>query len=122
MFAWNPYNPLDRNCGHPEFAEFLKNVIRAFPNGYLNQMYPFFTNRCTHIGKYENLEEHFKKFMEIANEGLDRSFLQDAPPVLVSAQHSNPVKYSLAQATELMKIESLVCDAYNYNLPDDLLD
>jgi hypothetical protein len=121
MFGWNPYNPLDKKCGHPDLYQFIINVTTSYPQGYLGQMYPFFTNHCTHTGKYESLEVDLLNFLEIAREPFDRLFLDKVPPLFASAHHSSTVKYPLSLAVKLMDAESSICETYNYNMLDDLL-
>jgi len=121
MFGWNPYNALDKKCGHPDFIQFIHRVITSYPEGYLGEMYPFFTNHCTHIGRYENLQADFLKFLEIAHEPFDRSLLDKIPPLLTSTEHSSTVKYPVSLAVQLMEAESNICETYNYNMLDNIL-
>ena len=84
-------------------------------------MYPFFTNHCTHTGRYENLQADFLKLLEIAHESFDRSLLDKTPPLLASTEHSREAKYPISLAVGLMEAESNICKTYNYNMLDNLL-
>lgn len=121
MYAWNPLNPLDQRCAHDDFHVFIKNVIKNYPDGYLNKMFPFFTNHCTVVGRYESLQEDLIRILMDAGEHLDISVIENTPPMLSSAQHSSHLEYPISLASRLMDIENEICDKYDYFLLDEVL-
>lgn len=121
LFFWNPYNPLDRTCADPDFEVFIGNVIKNFPGGYLNNIYPFFLQHCTHAGRFENLKNDLISILKIAGEPFDAECIHNAPPRLSSAEVSGQVKYSPELALGIMKIDRNICDLFGYRVIDDLL-
>jgi hypothetical protein len=51
----HPTHLLDTRCGHRDFAQFVGNVLRAFPNGFLRSLYCDFLNGATHVLRFERL-------------------------------------------------------------------
>lgn len=121
MFSWNPCNPLDRTCANADFEVFIRNVVSNFPDGYLNSIYPFFLQCCTHAGRFENLRSDLAKILEIAGEPFDAECLQRCPRQLSSFEHSHHLKYPPHLALKIMEIEATVCEMFGYSLIDELL-
>jgi len=121
LFFWNPYNPLDRTCANPDFEIFIRNVLTHFPGGYLNNIYPFFLQCCTHAGRFEHLEADLVKILEIAKEPFDARSIHNVPPQLSSSVYSSHIKYPADLALRLMEQEGNICDRFGYKLMDDVL-
>jgi hypothetical protein len=51
-----PTRPLDERCGHDEFEQFVRNVLREFPDGFLRALYCDYLNGATHVLRYEHLD------------------------------------------------------------------
>jgi hypothetical protein len=121
MFAWSPVNPFDKQCASGNFPDFIGKVFTHYPKGYLNQMYPFFTNHCTVVGRYESLQDDLTRILRDAGEPLDESLTSNTPSNMSSSQHSSTLRYPISMAVRLMEIEGEVCDQYDYYLLDDVL-
>ncbi len=122
MFAWNPYNPLDRSCASADFETFVRNVIEVYPDGYLTRAYPFFLRHCTHAGRFEFLATDLMKILDLAGEPYDAEFIHGFPRQLCSAEHSRHLRYPADLAFKLMKIEGKICQKLGYQLADHLLE
>jgi hypothetical protein len=55
--AHEPTRPLDERCGHGDFQQFVRNVIREFPDGFLRSVYCDFLNGATHVLRYDTLAD-----------------------------------------------------------------
>jgi hypothetical protein len=121
MFAWNPGNPFDRQCASRDYFGSLGNVIKHYPGGYLNEMYPFFTRHCTDVGRYEALREDLMRILAAAGEPIDEAVMARTPNDMSSSQYSLALRYPISMAVRLMDLEGNICDEYDYHLPDDVL-
>jgi hypothetical protein len=63
-YAGHPTRPLDQRCGHSDFAEFVRNALRVFPNGFLRSVYCDFLNGATHALRCEHLREDLATLLE----------------------------------------------------------
>jgi hypothetical protein len=61
----HPTLPLDERCGHRDFAHFVRNALRVFPEGFLRSVYCDFLNGSTHVLRYEHLREHLEALLEM---------------------------------------------------------
>ena len=80
----HPTQPLDRRCGHPNFAQFVRRALAEFPNGFLRSVYCDFLNGSTHVLRLEHLREDMETLLEIVG-FEDPAIVRTMPDVLKTA-------------------------------------
>lgn len=66
--------PLDRYWDS-NFDKFMKNVLRAFPKGFLTRLYQYYVGEMDFIGRMENLREDLIRALILAREDFDKDVI-----------------------------------------------
>jgi hypothetical protein len=74
----HPTRPLDDRCGHRDFAQFVRNALRVFPDGFLRSVYCDFLNGSTLALRSEQLRDDLEELLRLV--GCERSeFVRNTP-------------------------------------------
>lgn len=76
--GWRPQYPLDEHCESDDFETFVRRAVTLLP-GALGNIYASYVGapgeEIDFVGRQENLQEDFARFLELAGEKFDRSVL-----------------------------------------------
>lgn len=79
----HPTTVLDERCGAADFETFVRNALRAFPDGFLRTTYCGFLNGATHVLRSERLVDDLASLLELVgyeNPAIARSIADDGTP------------------------------------------
>lgn len=104
---------IDVQCKSPNFNEFINNVIRFYPDGFLAWMYGFYTQHCTFVGTQEFLLEHLQ-YVLLEYEDVK---ITDFPPALNYSPQDvlDTARYTPSQVRQIMWIEREIVNTYDYH-------
>ncbi|WP_369260903.1 hypothetical protein [Streptomyces sp. R35] len=78
--GWRPQYPLDEHCESDDFETFVRRAVTILP-GALGNIYTSYVGapgeEIDFIGRQENLQEDFARFLELAGEEFDRAVLAE---------------------------------------------
>ncbi|WP_255954631.1 tetratricopeptide repeat protein [Streptomyces odontomachi] len=78
--GWRPQYPLDEHCESDDFETFVRRAVTTLP-GALGNIYTSYVGapdeEVDFVGRQENLQEDFARFLELAGEKFDRSVLAE---------------------------------------------
>ncbi|WP_282206076.1 tetratricopeptide repeat protein [Kitasatospora fiedleri] len=76
--GWRPQYPLDEHCESDDFETFVRRAVTTLP-GALGNIYASYAGEpgaeVDFVGRQENLQEDFARFLDLAGERFDRSVL-----------------------------------------------
>ncbi|MFJ4677365.1 MULTISPECIES: hypothetical protein [unclassified Kitasatospora] len=76
--GWRPQYPLDEHCESDDFETFVRRAVTTLP-GALGNIYASYVGEpgaeVDFVGRQENLQEDFARFLDLAGERFDRSVL-----------------------------------------------
>lgn len=114
---WVMDEPFQANTMAGSFHEFLDNVLKRYPYGYLTYMFGMYTYVATRVGKTENLRNNLVELLDLAGEDYDKEALLATPRQLVT-----PTKWkklaigTKEQVMQLQKQEYKVIDTFGYKV------
>jgi hypothetical protein len=113
---WNSGNKLDALCESHSFNDFIVNVAREFPNGYLHWLYKFYAQHASFVGKMENLESDLISALFMAGEDFKADDIINTPKRNVMPdKYKRRAKYETANAIRVMQIEQDAIREYGYD-------
>jgi len=67
---------LDFYCEHDKFDGFMKEVMKKYPNGFLGEFFPKYTEACDFVGRYENLKPDVLRALIMFDEYYDKEVIR----------------------------------------------
>ncbi|KQV19522.1 hypothetical protein ASE03_21725 [Kitasatospora sp. Root187] len=101
--GWRPQYPLDEHCESADFETFVRRAVTTLP-GALGNIYTSYVGapgeEVDFIGRQENLQEDFARFLELVGEEFD-------PAVLAEGSRINATKIRPDYSEELKELITL---------------
>lgn len=101
----------DKECQAETFQDFIDNVIKNCPYGYVTRLYNYFAPYCTHIGKQEKLQEDMCRFLDIAGERYDKGSIDEKR---INNSDVSDLEFRYDQVESIYNIEKETFLKYSY--------
>lgn len=105
----DPNFPLDK-CWAEEYEPFLENVLTAYPDGFVTQIYKCYVGAdntwMDFVGRQENLVDDLVTALNLAGETIDEKRLRRLKPMNVSAGIPQFADRAIASPSMVERIES----------------
>jgi hypothetical protein len=103
----------DFKCKANTFIKFVDNIIRYYPDGYLTNLYSFYTSHCTFVGRQEQLAVDLQyivfEYEDVKITDFPDRVNYSSNDILAQAL------YTPSQMKQIMWIEREINNKYDYN-------
>lgn len=93
--------------------QFIRNVLDAYPEGFVTQLYRYYVHDVEYVGRQENLREDLIEALTLAGEDFDAEAIRGLPARHLSAAEWQDA-YHISEAVEkqIQTAEKWVLDTY----------
>ena len=121
--GWHGEHPLDMNCGSNHFPQFVENVLKFKPDGWVSWLYRNYNENPIHptdfVGRMEFLVDDVIKAMHLAGEDFDEQTIRDCRLTNDSGMEGKSSKYWAKYTPELFdRVMAVEQDAITKYYPD----
>lgn len=127
-YGWKAIHPLDFNCASNNFHQFVDNVLKYMPDGWVTWEYKNYIDSVPggikHVGRVERMADDLIKIMQSSGEKVSINAINNMPRVNDSDMDGMPsgywAKYTKDLARRVLAVEAEIMRRYYQDVPIDV--